>query len=66
MKLKIDAITLAVHHLEKAVAFYREILQLPEDQISKGEDHVAFFFNEDLSLVLYPRTEIARTTGQTI
>ncbi len=63
-KVKINIITLAVHHLEKTAAFYREVLQLPEDQVSKGEDHIAFFFDENFSLVLYPREEVASTTGQ--
>lgn len=64
MKPKIHIVTLGVQDLSAAVSFYRQMLELPEEKISEGDDHVAFFLDGDLSLVLYPRGEIARIANQ--
>lgn len=63
MKPKINIVTIGVDDLERAFAFYRVMFALPGDRISAGEDHVAFFLEGDLSFVLLPREEIARTAG---
>jgi len=64
MKPKIDIITIGVEDLERAFAFYRALFDLPDDAIGAGEDHVAFFFPDGFSFVLFPREEIAKTAGQ--
>lgn len=64
MKPKIDIITIGVDNLERAFAFYRALFELPDDAIGAGEDHVAFFFPDGFSFVLFPREEVAKTAGQ--
>ena len=64
MKPSISIITIGVDDLERAFAFYRGLLELPDDQIGAGEDHVAFFFSDAFTFVLFPRTEIAATAGR--
>lgn len=64
MKPKIHIVTLGVQDLSAAVSFYRQMLELSEESISEGDDHVAFFLDGDMSLVLYPQAEIARITNQ--
>jgi len=63
MKPRINIVTIGVDDLERAFAFYRVLFALPDTQISAGEDHVAFFLEGDLSLVLLSRAELARTAG---
>ncbi len=64
MKPKIDIVTLGVEDLEKSVRFYRYMLELDDEQVVAGEDHVAFFLDSEMSLVLFPRAEIARIADQ--
>jgi predicted enzyme related to lactoylglutathione lyase len=64
MKPRINIITIGVDDLERAFAFYRALFELGDDAIGAGEDHVAFFFSEDLSFVLFPRGELANTAGK--
>ncbi|ODT73205.1 MAG: hypothetical protein ABS75_00560 [Pelagibacterium sp. SCN 63-23] len=63
MKPEISIITIGVDDLERAFAFYRALFDLDDGQIGAGEDHVAFFFADGFSFVLFPRAEIARTAG---
>ena len=63
MKPSISIITIGVDDLERAFAFYRTLLELGDDQIGAGDDHVAFFLDERLSFVLFPRAQIAQTAG---
>jgi predicted enzyme related to lactoylglutathione lyase len=64
MKPKINIVTIGVDDLERAFAFYRVMFDLPDDRISAGEDHVAFFLDGELSFALLPRDELAATAGQ--
>ena len=73
MKARLDVITLAVHDLERAVAFYRDGLGLPTKGIVATEFQaterdaagaVAFFpLQGGLLLALYPRRELAKDAG---
>ena len=65
MKPSISIITIGVDDLERAFAFYRALFELDDDQIGAGDDHVAFFLDERLSFVLFPRAQIAHTAGLT-
>lgn len=65
MKPRVDIITLAVDNLETSLAFYRDGLGLPTQGILDGEDHVAFELDGGITLVLYPRTELARMSNET-
>ena len=64
MKPKISIITIGVDELERAFVFYRALFEISDEQIGAGEDHVAFFFDEDFSFVLFPREQIAQTAGK--
>lgn len=64
MRPSISIITVGVDDLERAFAFYRAVLDIADDQIGAGEDHVAFFFDADFSFVLFPREQIAQTAGR--
>ncbi|NGP17239.1 VOC family protein [Devosia aurantiaca] len=64
MKPSISIITIGVDDLERAFAFYRALFDIADDQIGAGEDHVAFFFDDDFSFVLFPRDQIAATAGK--
>lgn len=64
MKPEISIVTIGVDDLERAFAFYRVLFDLPEEQIGAGEDHVAFFFDDRFSFVLFPRRLIAETAGK--
>ncbi|KQT49411.1 hypothetical protein ASG47_03510 [Devosia sp. Leaf420] len=64
MKPKINIITIGVDELERAFVFYRELFDIPDEQIGAGEDHIAFFFDDDFSFVLFPREQIALTAGK--
>lgn len=64
MKPSISIITIGVDDLERAFAFYRALFDIADEQIGAGEDHVAFFFPNDFSFVLFPRDQIARTAGR--
>lgn len=64
MKPKINIITIGVDELERAFVFYRALFDIEDDKIGAGEDHVAFFFDEDFSFVLFPREQIAQTAGK--
>ncbi|KKB13145.1 hypothetical protein VE25_03430 [Devosia geojensis] len=64
MKPRINIVTIGVDDLERAFGFYRVLFDLPDEQISAGEDHVAFFLEGDLSLVLMERASLAETVGQ--
>lgn len=63
MKPRISVITLAVDSLERALAFYRDGLELPTKGIVGTEfEHgvVAFFeMNDGLILALYPKESLA-------
>lgn len=61
---KIDIVTIPVKNLERSTGFYREVFSLPDDEISLGEDHVAFFLEGEMSLVLYERSAFAEMTDQ--
>ena len=62
MNPRINCITLAVDHIEKSLAFYRDGLGLITERIAGGDDHVAMFLPGDLCLVLILRAEFARFT----
>lgn len=64
MKPEISIITIGVDDLDRAFAFYRALFDIADDQIGAGEDHVAFFFDEKFSFVLFPREQIAQTAGK--
>jgi len=64
MKPKINIITIGVDDLERAFVFYRALFEMPDEQIGAREDHVAFFFDEEFSFVLFPREQIAQTAGK--
>lgn len=64
MKPEISIITIGVDDLERAFAFYRALFDIADDQIGAGEDHVAFFFDNGFSFVLFPREQIAQTAGK--
>lgn len=64
MKPEISIITIGVDDLERAFTFYRALFDIADDQIGAGEDHVAFFFDEKFSFVLFPREQIAQTAGK--
>jgi predicted enzyme related to lactoylglutathione lyase len=64
MKPSISIITIGVDDLERAFAFYRALLELPDDKIAAGDDHVAFFFSDSFSFVLFSRADIAATGGR--
>lgn len=64
MKPRINIITLAVDDLEKSLRFYREGLGLPSPGILEGMDHAAFELQDGLSLVLYPRHELAKVAKE--
>ena len=64
MKPEISIITIGVDDLDRAFAFYRALFDIADDQIGAGEDHVAFFFDERFSFVLFPREQIAQTAGK--
>lgn len=63
MKAKISIITLAVHDLDKSIAFYRDGLGFPMEELVEGADHIIFGMEGDLSLVLYLRTELEEFNG---
>ncbi|UOQ84394.1 VOC family protein [Gracilibacillus salinarum] len=64
MKPTINMITIPVRNLEESEAFYRKLLEIPEEKISAGDDHIAFFLEQDISLVLFERKGFAEMTGQ--
>ncbi len=68
MKPRISFITLGVEDLERAVAFYRDGLELPTKGIVGAElEHgaVAFFeLQNGVTLALWPRESIAHDTGE--
>ena len=64
MKPSISIITIGVDDLERAFAFYRTLFDIADEQIGAGEDHVAFFFPNGFSFVLFPREQIAQTAGK--
>lgn len=64
MKPDISIVTIGVDDLERAFAFYRALFELPDERIGAGEDHVAFFFDDHFSFVLFPRRLIAETAGK--
>ena len=66
MKPSISIITIGVDDLERAFVFYRALFELEDEQIGAGEDHVAFFFPNDFSFVLFPRDQIAQTAGKDV
>ena len=66
MKPSISIITIGVDDLERAFVFYRALFDMDDAQIGAGEDHVAFFFDEHFSFVLFPRDQIAQTAGKEV
>ncbi len=64
MKPKISIITLAVVDLARALVFYRDGLGLATQGIT--DDHILFELEGGLSLVLYPRSEIAKIAKQKV
>jgi predicted enzyme related to lactoylglutathione lyase len=66
MKPSISIITIGVDDLERAFVFYRALFDMTDEQIGAGEDHVAFFFDDDFSFVLFPRDQIAQTAGKDV
>jgi len=64
MKPEISIITIGVDDLERAFGFYRALFDIADEQIGAGEDHVAFFFDDKFSFVLFPRADIAQTAGK--
>lgn len=66
MRPSISIITIGVDDLERAFAFYRTLFELDDSQIAAGEDHVAFFFSDSFSFVLFPREQIAQTAAKDV
>jgi predicted lactoylglutathione lyase len=65
MKPRINIITLAVVDLKKSIAFYKDGLGLQTQGIAaEGQDHVLFELQNNLSLVLYLRTEFDKVANQ--
>jgi predicted enzyme related to lactoylglutathione lyase len=64
MKPRINIITIGVDELERAFVFYRALFEIGDDKIGAGEDHVAFFIDDEFSFVLFPREQIAQTAGK--
>lgn len=64
MKPNIDMITVPVQDLKESERFYRELLELHDEQVASGEDHIAFFLENGISLVLFEQSEFARMTEQ--
>jgi uncharacterized protein len=73
LKPRINVITLGVDDLERALAFYRDGLGLPTSGITGTQypgdaenpagDVVMFTLEGDLTLALYPRSELAKDAG---
>ena len=66
MKPSISIITIGVDDLERAFTFYRSLFIIDDEKIAAGEDHVAFFFDDDFSFVLFPREQLAQTAGKDV
>ena len=66
MKPSISIITIGVDDLERAFVFYRALFDLADEQIGAGEDHVAFFFPNGTSFVLFGREQLAQTAGKDV
>jgi catechol 2,3-dioxygenase-like lactoylglutathione lyase family enzyme len=76
MKPRIDVITLAVEDLDRALTFYRDGLgletrgivgtQYEGDDSTPAGDVVMFELSGELTLALYPRTELAKDAGVAI
>lgn len=66
MKPNINIVTIPVKDLCKAALFYKNIFKLEEDSISEGEDHIALFFCNNLSLVLYETESFAEMTDRDV
>ncbi|MDB5473571.1 MAG: hypothetical protein JWP99_874 [Devosia sp.] len=64
MKPSISIITVGVDDLERAFSFYSSLFDIDKEQIAPGEDHVAFFFSDSFSFVLFPRDQLAQTAGK--
>ncbi|GHA32117.1 glyoxalase [Devosia pacifica] len=64
MRPKVNIVTIGVTSLERAFEFYRVLFALPDERISAGPDHVAFFLDDDLSFVLLTMENLAATAGQ--
>src|SRR5690606_37025222 len=64
MKPEISIITVGVDDLDRAFAFYLALFDLDDERIGAGEDHVAFFFDDKFSFVLFPLAEIAGTAAR--
>ncbi|WP_426754631.1 VOC family protein [Myxococcus sp. Y35] len=64
MRPALHILTLGVDDLSRALAFYRDGLGLSAPELKEGDDHVALSLQGNLSLVLYPRAELARATRQ--
>ncbi|GAK13165.1 VOC family protein [Geomicrobium sp. JCM 19039] len=52
MEPRISSVTIFVDDLSRSFEFYRRLFEIPHEQMVIHEDHVAFFFENDLSLVL--------------
>nr|WP_314262603.1 VOC family protein [uncultured Devosia sp.] len=64
MRPSISIITIGVDDLPRAFTFYRTLFDIEDEQIAAGEDHVAFFFDDHFSFVLFPREQIAQTANK--
>ncbi|MGH8353050.1 MAG: VOC family protein [Pseudomonas sp.] len=60
MEPRLSFVTLGVADLPRAVAFYRDVLKLPQLETPPG---VAFFELGQTWLALFPRTELAKDAG---
>ena len=64
MKPRLNVITLGVDDMERALAFYRDVMGLATKGIvgTEFEDGAVVFFdmNDDLILALYPRRSLAK------
>ncbi|EZH65842.1 hypothetical protein DH09_13485 [Bacillaceae bacterium JMAK1] len=52
MQPKITSITITVQQLDRAYRFYKDVFELPFEQILIESDHIAFFFEQGISVVL--------------
>jgi uncharacterized protein len=60
MEPRLSLVTLGVRDIERATAFYRDVLKLPQLPTPEG---ISFFELGRTWLSLYPRAELARDAG---
>ena len=59
-----NIVTIAVADLERSLHFYRDGLGVSAEAFRLADDHIAIELQPGLSLVLFPRQELAKLAGQ--